>query len=116
MEAELAVKEIATIYRRIAKKYEENESSALVSNQREVVSKEFTSSVIEQAVRSLKWRGRMDLAGIGLKMWDEKKIRKRFRRRYSVVRQEKTRFTMEKNVGPYAIWVSEIIQQTGWIQ
>ena len=50
MEAELAVKEIATIYRRIAKKYEENESTLWYQIKGKLYQKGFTSSVIEQAI------------------------------------------------------------------
>ena len=50
MEAELAVKEIATIYRRIAKKYEENESALWYQIKGKLYQKGFTSSVIEQAI------------------------------------------------------------------
>ncbi len=48
MEAELAVKEIATVTDAL-QNMKRNESSALVANQREVVPK-VTSSVIEQAI------------------------------------------------------------------
>ena len=50
MEAELAVKEIATIYRRIAKKYEENESALWYQIKGKLYQKGFTSSAIEQAI------------------------------------------------------------------
>jgi len=50
MEAELAIKEIATIYRCIAKKYEDNESALWYQIKGKLYQKGFTSSVIEQAI------------------------------------------------------------------
>ena len=55
----------------------------------------------------------MDLAGIGVKMWDEKKI-KRFRRALlDWYDKEKRDLPWRRTKNPYFIWVSEImLQQT----
>ena len=50
MEAELAIKEIATIYRRIAKKYEIMNQRYGIKIKGKLYQKGFTSSVIEQAI------------------------------------------------------------------
>lgn len=55
----------------------------------------------------------MDLAGIGVKMWDKKKI-KRFRKALlDWYDKEKRDLPWRRTTDPYAIWVSEImLQQT----
>ena len=55
----------------------------------------------------------MDLAGIGVKMWNEKKI-KRFRKALlDWYDKEKRNLPWRRTTDPYAIWVSEImLQQT----
>ena len=55
----------------------------------------------------------MDLAGIGVKMWDKKKI-ERFRKTLlDWYDKEKRDLPWRRTTDPYAIWVSEImLQQT----
>lgn len=50
MESELAMKEIATVYKRISKKYEENESALWYQIKGKLYQKGFSSQVIEKAI------------------------------------------------------------------
>ncbi len=68
MESKLTVKEIATIYRRIAKKYEEDESALWYQIKGSCIKKDLLHSVIKQAIAQ--FNGKQDSLAGGVKMWD----------------------------------------------